>query len=233
MCILVEEKEDGYLFSCKEPVLTGLTLALIYWPAIKIFAILLGPRTAGRLGMGWGAVMFTVGVMVESLVTGSNVAPVMGWFLMSAGVPMLALSILLIFIQSREEESEKGINVLTLVPQFIIFPFLLPFVPLIFIVTKLLSVLKPKNNFLRSQATIGSRGEAILEAAPQFVLQCQVVFLSLSPTWLQLISITTSAFVLGLPNIEHYVTTRSEEFGPKSILKNIAVFLPASSASRR
>merc|ERR1711860_213777 len=147
---------------------------------------------------------------------------------MCAGGLMFAMSILLVFIQSRAEEGEKGINILTLVPQFIIFPFLLPFVPLIFIVTKLLSVLKPKNNFLRSQATIGSRGEAILEAAPQFVLQCQVVFLSLSPTWLQLISITTSAITLSLPNIEQYVTTRSEEFGPKSILKNIAVFLPAS-----
>ena len=123
-CILVEEKEAGYVFSCKEPVLTGLTLALIYWPAIKIISILLGPRTAGKLGMGWGALMFSVGGLVETLVTGSSVAPVMGWFLMSAGVPMIALSILLIFVQSREEASEKGINVLTLVPQFITFPFI-------------------------------------------------------------------------------------------------------------
>ena len=96
------------MFSCKEPVLTGLTLALIYWPAIKIFAILLGPRTAGKLGMGWGAVMFTVGVMVESLVTGSNVASVLGWFMMCAGGPMFAMSILLVFIQSRAEEGEKA-----------------------------------------------------------------------------------------------------------------------------
>ena len=117
---------------------------------------------------------FTVGVMVESIVTGSDVAPVMGWFMMCAGGLMFAMSILLVFIQSRAEEGEKGINILTLVPQFIIFPFLLPFVPLIFVVTKLLSVLKPKNKFLRSQATIGSRGEAILEAAPQFVLQSQL-----------------------------------------------------------
>ena len=100
-CILVEEKETRYLFSCKEPVLTGLTLALIYWPAIKIISILLGPRTAGKLGMVWGAVMFTVGVMVESILTGSDVAPVMGWFMMCAGGPMFAMSILLLFIQSR------------------------------------------------------------------------------------------------------------------------------------
>ena len=228
-CTLVEEKRAGFLFSCTEPVLAGLTLALIYWPALKIIGVLLGPRTAGKLGMGWSVVMIIVAVMVGSLVSGSNVAAVLGWFLLCAGGPMFALSIMLIFVQKRDNASgEKVINILDLVPSFLLFPFLLPCVPFIFIAIKLLSVLKPKNNFLRSQARIGSRGEAILEAGPQFVLQCYVVFLSLSPTWLQLISITTSALSLSLPNIEQYVTTRSEEFGPKSILKNIAVFLPAS-----
>ena len=228
-CTLVEQKEAGYLFSCREPVLTGLTLALIYWPALKMMATLLGPRTAGQVGIVWGLLMTIVGVMVETMVTGSNATAVIGWFLMCIGIPFLALSIVLIFIKTRKEEGGgEEIKISALVLQFAVFPLLLPFIPLIFVATKLLSVLKPKNIFLRSQATVGSRGEAILEAAPQFVLQCYVVLLSLSPTWIQLISIATSALTLSLPNIEQFVTTRSEEFGPKSILKNIAVFFPVS-----
>ena len=228
-CTLVEQKEAGYLFSCREPVLTGLTLALIYWPAIKVMATLLGPRTAGQVGIGWGLLMTIIGVMVETMVTGNNATAVIGLFLIYIGVPFLLLSIVLIFSTRKEEGGEKiKIPGQALVLQFAVFPLLLPFVPLIFIATKLLSVLKPKNIFLRSQATVGSRGEAILEAAPQFVFQCYVVLLSLSPTWIQWISITTSALTLSLPNIEQFVTTRSEEFGPKSILKNIAVFFPVS-----
>ena len=95
-----------------------------------------------------------------------------------------------------------------------------------------------------------------MEAAPQFGLQCYVVFLSLTPIgWIKWISITTSVLTLSLTNIEHYVTAREvklmtkmprepkntdfkglndlelktiDTFGPMSILKNIAIFLPQS-----
>ena len=75
---------------------------------------------------------------------------------------------------------------------------------------------------------MGSRGEAILEAAPQFALQCYIALNTLDPDWTHYFSIITSALTLSIPNIEQYVTARSEEFGPKSILKNIAVFCPGS-----
>ena len=168
--------------------------------------------------------MVTAGAILEA--HGNRSIGVIGWFLLCLGVPMLAMSLVLIFVQS-EEGSEKIFS-LSFFLQFLLFPLLLPSVPIIFLVTKLLSVFKPKNKFIQSQATIGSRGEAILEASPQFVLQCYVVFITLTPTWVQLLSIATSALTLSLPNIEHHVTARSEEFCPKSILKNIAVFLPAS-----
>ena len=119
-----------------------------------------------------------------------------------------------------------------------------------------MGLVKPNNQFLKAQSTIGSRGESILEAAPQFGLQCYVVFLSLTPLgWIKWISITTSVLTLSLTNIEHYVTAREvklmtkmprepkntdfkglndlelktiDTFGPMSILKNIAIFLPQS-----
>ena len=51
-----------------------------------------------------------------------------------------------------------------------------------------------------------------MEAAPQFCLQCYIVFLSLAPLgWIKWISIITSALTLNLQNIEHYVTARLEE----------------------
>ena len=78
------------------------------------------------------------------------------------------------------------------------------------------------------QSTLGSRGEAILEAAPQFALQCYIALFTLDPNWAHYFSIITSALTLSIPHIEQYVTARSEEFGPKSILKNIVVFCPGS-----
>ena len=111
--------------------------------------------------------------------------------------------------------------------QFITIPMLLPICPIIFIIIKLLGVLKPKNKLLKAESTLGSRGEGIFEAAPQFTLQCYIVFLSMSSSWIQVISIITSSLSLSLPNIEQYVTARKEEFGPRSILKIIGVLGPA------
>ena len=93
-----------------------------------------------------------------------------------------------------------------------------------------MGLVKPNNQFLQAQSTVGSRGESILEAAPQFGLQCYSVFLSLTPLgWVKWISIITSALTLSLTNIEHYVTARQEDkFGPMSILKNFPIFLPHS-----
>ena len=90
-------------------------------------------------------------------------------------------------------------------------------------------------------------GRRIRGAAPQFALQCWIVLLSLSPTWSQWFSLITSALTLITTNIEHFVTEEKKAkskreyynfivtskesektFGPMSILKNIAVFLPAS-----
>ena len=52
----------------------------------------------------------------------------------------------------------------------------------------------------------------MLEAAPQFGLQCYIVCLSLTPiNWIKWASLTTSALALSLRNIEDYVSSRLEE----------------------
>ena len=92
---------------------------------------------------------------------------------------------------------------------------------------KLLAILKPYNEFIQSQSVYGSRGEAILEAAPQMILQLYGVLLSMNPSINQISSIITSAATLSLPNIENYVCARARNFGFQEIIKNILVFLPA------
>ena len=71
---------------------------------------------------------------------------------------------------------------------------------------------KPRNKMLKSQSAVGSRGESILEAAPQFALQCYIILFELtSQRWIKWFSISTSVLSLSLQNIEHYVTARIEE----------------------
>ena len=221
------------------PLFAGFTLAFIYLPSLNIIATLYGPRTAGILGIGLSPVMMIVGAILESVSvkTQSHAAVVTDVFLMCLGVVMLNLGIILLAYSRKEpcgqSKNMKKNPLLVIKKQFlslhsIFFPLLMLFSPFIFLFIKLLGLLKPKNQFIKAQSTTGSRGEAILEAAPQLALQCYVVFLSLSPTSNQWWSIITSTLSLSIPNMEQFITARSHEFGPKSILKNIGVFLPAS-----
>ena len=58
-CILLEENDDNYKFSCEEnnPMFAMLTLLFIYMPSMNVLATLYGPRTAGKLGLVWGFLM--------------------------------------------------------------------------------------------------------------------------------------------------------------------------------
>ena len=84
----------------------------------------------------------------------------------------------------------------------------------------------PKSELLQAQSKLGTRGEAILEAAPQLGLQCYIVLLSLSSEWSQWFSIITSILSLPIPLVEQHCTARSEEPGLKSIFK--IALLPAA-----
>ena len=240
----------------------SLTLLFIYLPSLNVLAFLLGPRTAGAVGFVWGIVMGLVG----AILTNMSVAKVVGLFLTFLGVGIYTMASIMLYtgIKPPQDLGEKksfnerflsflssqffclhGLHSQFLLLPGLIFPLLLPVSPLIFICVKVNALLKPRNSMLKAQAAIGSRGESILEAAPQFALQCYIILLAplQSPGLIKWASISTSALTLSLQNIEHYVTVRIEEkkgkskkeefegtftFGPMSILKNISVFLPAS-----
>ena len=131
------------------------------------------------------------------------------------------MSLVNVFSDHTDEEVFSLLHYIMFIP-------LVSISPVIFIVIKFLAIFKSGNTLLQSQATYGSRGEGILEAAPQLGLQLYIVLLSLDPTPNQVLSILTSAATLSLPNIENFVAARGGEFGFKPIMKNIWIFLPAS-----
>ena len=83
-CTFVEENDEGYNFSCDEynPMFASLTLLFIYMPSLNVLATLLGPKTAGAVGIVWGIVMWIVGTVTLNIFMESvTEAEVMGWFL--------------------------------------------------------------------------------------------------------------------------------------------------------
>ena len=206
-CTLLNETEEGFTFSCMEynPWFASLTLAFIYLPSLNVIATLYGPLKAGLLGIVWGVVMFGLSFTDSWHVIMERVLVFLGGGMFFLGLIMVA-------------QSFKSLSVLRslfslsdfLISGFL-FPLLLPLSPLIFICLKLISLLKPNNKLLKAQSKTGSRGESILESAPQFALQCYIVLLSLSPTWSQWFSLITSLLSLCPANIEYYVSACLEE----------------------
>ena len=176
------------------------------------------PASAGvvclqmSLGMAvLGGVFALIGYIVSSKATS-----IMGWFviILSSG-----------FLGTGCVNGAYGEYSLL---HYIMFIPLVSISPAIFIAIKFLAIFKSGNTLLQSQATYGSRGEGILEAAPQLGLQLYIVLLSLDPTTSQILSILTSAATLSLPNIKNFVAAQGREFGFKPIMKNIWIFFPAS-----
>ena len=249
-CTLLSQTEEGFTISdvVYNPWFALLTLAFIYMPSLNVLATLYGPSKAGILGGVWGIVMTVVGTVLAAVVIDGDDDETLrlyaiGYFILFLGAAMVFLGGIMMF-QSGLGFHFSLSSLSDLLLCSLLFPLLLPLSPLIFVCLKFISLLKPNNTLLKAQSTLGSRGESILEAAPQFALQCYIVLLSMSPTWSQWFSLVTSTLSLSPANIEYYVTAcleekkrkkKSEEyekpmetFGPISILKNIGVFLPIS-----
>ena len=225
-CIFMNTTEQGYQFSCVElnPWFAILTLLFIYLPSVNVIATLYGPKTAGKVAMFEGPFLLVLGGTMAGLANNhSYTAGMIGWFLIFLGAAMFLLGCY------NSTMGDDGL-ILNLIPNKYLFIFFLPlifFSPVIFVFIKLLAILKPNNEFIQSQSVYGSRGEAILEAAPQMILQLYGVLLTMNPSMNQTFSIITSAATLSLPNIENFVSARGGIFGFQAIIKNILVFLPA------
>lgn len=215
---------DGNGTSIKyNPWFTIHTLLYIYLPSVNIIATLYGPETIGTVAKRnglimaiTGAVLATVGFCVPSPKTS-----VIGWFLLFLGGPTSGLGLI---------NKHSGFYIYdspSLLHYIFFFPLLI-LSPVIFIFIKILAIIQEENRFLKSQSSYGSRGEAILEAAPQLGVQIYIALLTMKPSLNQKLSILTSAATISLPIIETYVSARGMDFGFKSIIQNVLVFVPAS-----
>ena len=211
--------EEGLVISCKkkEPWYAIFTLTCIYAPFPNVITTLYGPKRAGIVSIVVGIFVLILGGILGYIGYSlpSPAAAIVGWFMILAGLSGVLGVLVLGF--SRPS-----------VFHFVLFIPLMILSPSIFIFIKLLAVFETQNVFIQSQSTYMSRGEAIHEAAPQLILQLCIALITMNPTPQQIFSIITSALTLSLPSIESYVTARGREFGFDSIIKNIAVFLPAS-----
>ena len=215
------DAQDGFVCIRYNYWFAILTLLFIYLPSVNVIATLYGPDTAGLVGFWEGIALAILGGILAA--TGFFVhspgAAIAGWFMICIGAGVLTMGCVNLASIAGDSYRDRY--------HYILFIPLLTCSPVIFIIIKLLAIIKSDNKFIQSQSTYGSRGEAILEAAPQFGLQVYIVLLSMSGTQNQWFSIFSSAASISLPNIENYVSARGGDFGPKAIIKNIWVFLPA------
>ena len=222
-CSFIKTTAEGHEFSCLEinPWFAIFTLVFVYQPSVNVIATLYGPGAAGYVATFYGFIMCSIGgiyLPFSSLFWRGLTIP--GWLVFCLGAAVLGLGLVDIFCGPVAYYKPDAYHNILFIP-------LLACSPGIFIIIKLIAVMKANNRFIQSQATYGSRGEAILEAAPQLGLQLYIILLSMSATEKQWLSIITSAAIISLPNIENYISARGGYFGFKSIIKNILVFLPA------
>ena len=144
-CTFENQTEDNlYNFSCVEEThyFAFVTILCIYLPSLNVMATLFGPRTAGRLGITWGVLLLTgVYFMPEFH---SKI------FFYSIFIAMIPLGCVLVCTRIRMGCSRKmkpqgqgkikmSMNqIKSYVSQFFLFPMLLPFSPIIFLIIKLL-----------------------------------------------------------------------------------------------
>ena len=204
-----------------------LTLLFIYLPSMNVIATLFGRTKAAWVGLKFSLMMVIIGgtmALVGFFLAIPSVS-IAGWYIVIIylGVMGSAWQIVNFFAPgSYLHHNDASIY------YYIIFLPLFIISPAIFLFIKILAILKAGNSFIQDQASFGSRGESIFEAAPQLGLQLYVAMLSLNPSITQILSMITSSATLSLPNIQLYVTEKGEVFGKKSIINNLLVFLPAS-----
>ena len=134
--------DDLYNFSCVEEThyFAFITILCIYLPSLNVMATLFGPRTAGRLGITWGVL----------LLIGVNFTPEFHSriFFFAIFIAMIPLGCVLGFtrmgcFRKIKPEGQGKIKmsmnqIMSYVSQFSLFPILLPFSPIIFLIIKLL-----------------------------------------------------------------------------------------------
>ena len=158
--------------------MTQVIFPLLYLPSVNVVSTLYGPQTAGWVGMKVSLGMAVVGGVLTLIgyFISNPATSIIGWYVLILSGGILAIGVV------NATSSDDVVVVETSLIHFLLFIPLVVISPVIFIIIKFMAIFKSGNTFLQSQATYGSRGEGILEAAPQLGLQLYIVLLSLNPS---------------------------------------------------
>ena len=207
------------------PWYTIYTLLFIYLPSVNVMATLYGPDTIGKVAKRTGIILAITGAVLAAAgyYVLSPTTSVIGWFILFFGGLTTGLG----WLHQHSGFFLTG-DFKPCLYHYIFFIPMVIFSPVIFIFIKFMAILKQENRFLRCQSYYGSRGEAILEAAPQLGVQIYIALTRMKPSLNQKLAILTSAATVSVPIIENYVSARGMRFGFKAIIQNCWVFLPTS-----
>ena len=134
-----------YEFSCVEEThyFAFITILCIYLPSLNVMATLFGPRTAGRLGITWGVLL-----LIVVNFTPEFHSKIFFYSIFIAMVPLgcyLGCTRMRMGCTRKMKPQGQGKIKMTMnqiiksyVSQFLLFPMLLPFSPMIFLTIKLL-----------------------------------------------------------------------------------------------
>ena len=191
LCTFVGADNYGsYEFSCVEYnfIFSTFTLSFIYLPSINVVTALYGPLKAGMICSVWGfvmAIMFAI-LRMTAVVESENYGPiatVLGALLLILGLCSFYLGCIQMFTALQLQSKMEKINLEkiliffkrllkeTFSLQSALLILIIPLSPIIFIIIKFIAIFKPKNKLIQSQAKNVEKGEAILEASPQLILQ--------------------------------------------------------------
>ena len=181
-------------YTCEETHISfGVFLfVLLYTPSCNIISAIFGPCTAGMLSKIWGFVLATTGAVMW-----------MAGNLYELRVPAALFGTLGIYLIIIGKIREKTVNsnkhrenIVQKKREFfyklLLFPFLLILSPFLLILLRMLSFLKPSNEFIRKQTwnlVISFKGPTRL------CFEFFIIFMNRQPSWLTLVSICAKCIV--------------------------------------
>ena len=204
-------------------VTMSVTGNLIFWQGWSLWGVsLLSSRYTfgnGNVCENGSVVLYLLGVFLGFPIIGILNIPgvmrdgdtpwVIGRYLLWLPAGMMAVGW---FLSSYKFQSLKSF-----ITDLLFFSILYTLSPLLFLMTKLMTVIRPENEFIINQSKVMSMGEVILESTPQTCLQLFIILTTINtkPTFNQWFSIATSILAITISLLDKYISSLSSDYSLK------------------
>ena len=221
-CDLINEEDALFNFQCHEQhYWFGIaTLMFIYTPSLNIISAFYGTKITGFVSnsLSVGSIILGVILSIIGILTNTSRVAMVGHPTWILGLMIFAIGNTMTYQHEPSFRlnfgilrSRKEVSAATSFLHWLCFPILFVSSPVLFLVIRIIMVLKPNNEFVQNQSRVASKGESMLEATPQLGLQLFVVMTTLSATENQWIALVTSALTFTLDNIKYFLYARGKE----------------------